>query len=414
MFFGQFSDVFLILPQRAKLVTLHIMAQTRKKVLIITGPLNGGGAERVLVDVLRHWDRRCADVDLLQIVGGGILVPQVPRWVRRLCAWPDYCREFSIAYNLSRKLHIHAPLRRRIIDACGGSLGGYDAVVSFLEGLPLLCHALVAPKDAVNATWIHSDIYTAPYERAQFGCERRERRAYAAMDAVVGVSNGVVDAFRRRFPMLGDAPLYTVYNPVDAVSICEQAATTPLEGDGGHREGVFDIVAVGRLTGQKRFDRLVRLAAALPGRTSRKFHITIIGDGELRDDMRRQIDEAGVADRVTLAGFVSNPYGRMADADLLVSCSNSESFSLVVAEAMVLGVPVLATRTAGPSELIGSGDAPRGMLCGHTDADILEGVLAVMDDYPAARRRADDAHGYALATFSPKTILSRIYSILNL
>ena len=75
------------------------MASKRKRVLFITGPLNGGGAERVLVDVLRHWNRRHADVDLLQIVGGGILDAQVPEWVGRLCAWPGYCRDFSVAYN---------------------------------------------------------------------------------------------------------------------------------------------------------------------------------------------------------------------------------------------------------------------------------------------------------------------------
>ena len=124
------------------------MARKRKRVLFITGPLNGGGAERVLVDVLRHWNRRRADVDLLQIVGGGILDAQVPEWVGRLCAWPGYCRDFSVAYNLSRRLHVHGPLRHRLRQACGGNLDGYDAVVSFLEGLPLLCHALIAPRSA--------------------------------------------------------------------------------------------------------------------------------------------------------------------------------------------------------------------------------------------------------------------------
>ena len=390
------------------------MAHKSKKVLFITGPLNGGGAERVLVDVLRHWDRERADVDLLQVVGGGILDAQVPKWVGRLRAWPGYCRGFSLAYNMSRSLHLHGPLRHRLRRACGGSLDGYDAVVSFLEGLPLLCHALVAPRDAVNVSWVHSDIYTAPYELAQFGSEERERRAYAAMDVVVGVSDGVVKAFRRRFPSLESLKLRTIYNPVDAEAICKQAAAAPLDLEGGHRDGVFDIVAVGRLTDQKRFDRLVRLARALPGRISRPFHITIIGDGELRDDLQRQIDAVGVGENVTLAGYAANPYGRMADADLLVSCSYWESFSLVVAEAMVLGVPVLATRTAGPSELIGEGANPRGLLCGHTDEDILAGVLAVMDDYDAARRRADEAHRYALTTFAPRAILSRIYNLLEI
>lgn len=389
------------------------MAQGHKKVLFITGPLNGGGAERVLLDVLRHWDYTRAEVHLLQIIGGGLMDDKVPGQVHRMYGWQGYCRDFSKAYHLSRTFGIHAPLRRRLIGACGGSVDGYDCVISFLEGLPLMCHALIAPKTAKNVTWIHSDIYTAPYERAQFGCERRERHAYASMDAVVGVSDGVVKAFRRRFPQLKDAPLYTIYNPVDADMICRSAANSPLD-DGGRKDDAFNIVAVGRLTEQKRFDRMVTLASSLSGCTAQPFHITIIGDGELRDDLQRKIEEKHVGDRITLAGYVSNPYGPIADADLLVSCSHCESFSLVVAEAMVLGVPVLATRTAGPTELIGEGDKPRGMLCGHSDDDILEAVLSIMNDYASARSRAEEAHEYALSTFAPKSIMSRIYNILEI
>ena len=58
---------------------------------------------------------------------------------------------------------------------------------------------------------------------------------------------------------------------------------------------------------------------------------------------------------VSLPGFVKNPYAQLASADLFVCSSRAEGFSLVIAEAMALGTPVLSTYCSGPNELLEEG-----------------------------------------------------------
>lgn len=50
----------------------------KKRYLFLYGPLNGGGAERVLLDILRNFDYTQNEIHLCQFCGGGTLVDEVP------------------------------------------------------------------------------------------------------------------------------------------------------------------------------------------------------------------------------------------------------------------------------------------------------------------------------------------------
>ncbi len=107
------------------------------------------------------------------------------------------------------------------------------------------------------------------------------------------------------------------------------------------------ILAVGRLVPYKGFDVLVSAAALLPSGA----RVVIAGDGPLRAALQRQIDELGVADRVQLAGRVSEPQlARLyasAAAFCLPSVERSEAFGVVLLEAMRAGLPIVATDLPG-------------------------------------------------------------------
>ena len=68
----------------------------------------------------------------------------------------------------------------------------------------------------------------------------------------------------------------------------------------------------------------------------------------------------------------------MADADLFVSTSLVEGFSLVVAEAFCLGLPIVSTKTTGPIELIDNNKY--GILTDHDDESIYQAVKKMIDD----------------------------------
>ena len=78
--------------------------------------------------------------------------------------------------------------------------------------------------------------------------------------------------------------------------------------------------------------------------------------------LRALASEPGVADRVTWVGLVPNDelaHGTTAAADMLVVPSHSESFSIVAAEAMACGTPVVASNVPGPASFIEDGVSGR-------------------------------------------------------
>ena len=106
--------------------------------------------------------------------------------------------------------------------------------------------------------------------------------------------------------------------------------------------------------------------------------IQLIGDGNLRGELEQMAQSLEVTDVVQFLGFKRNPYPNIKAADLLLSTSGWEGFSLVICEAMALGTPVVATRTAGPAEIIGNNEY--GILCEHDDDSIFKSITNIIKD----------------------------------
>lgn len=323
------------------------MSIERKRILFIDGPLGGGGAERVLLDILRNIDYSKYDVDLAVICRGGILMDEVPKQVNIIELWNGYSWSYKLAIRMSKWFHNNWLLARKMN---GTKLRrDYDIEISFLEGMPLKLGAL-RTTSAKKTTWVHADIYTHRYEISQF-YPGEEERDYNRMDYVVNVSKDCEDAFRKRFPDC-KAQLRVIYNPIDREKILKMAEEYSVSTSD---DDLLTIITVGRLTPQKNPERLLQVAqmaknANLPVR------FKWVGDGELRTHMEQQRDEMGLLEMVEFTGFTKNPFPHIKAADIMMVTSDFEGFCLVICEAMCLGVPVISTRTAGPTEILGNNE----------------------------------------------------------
>lgn len=97
-------------------------------------------------------------------------------------------------------------------------------------------------------------------------------------------------------------------------------------------------------------------------------------------------------------------------SDLLVSTSISEGLSYVICEALALGVPVVATETAGAMELLEGGKY--GILTNHNDEAIYQGIKEMMNNVDLRKMYSDKGKKRA-ESFSAQQIMSEFYKLLQ-
>lgn len=112
------------------------------------------------------------------------------------------------------------------------------------------------------------------------------------------------------------------------------------------------ICCVGRLSVEKRFDRVIRAVSKLD---QSKYQVLILGDGPERHQLENLIKLNNLENNVYLLGNKANPYPYIKQSDLLVSSSERESYGLTILEAMILKTPVIATNTTGARFLLKEG-----------------------------------------------------------
>ena len=164
-----------------------------------------------------------------------------------------------------------------------------------------------------------------------------DRYFYGRYDKLVAISAGVRDSLSDYLSSLRmNANIGLVPNGISDIYF-EPASRR-------NRELELDLrlVAVGTLDDRKNFSDAIRAVAATPG-----VELSIVGDGPQKDQLYDLIDSCGVADRVHLLGPSSNVAGLMDQHHALISTSRFEGFSLVAAEAMALGLPVIGPNVPG-------------------------------------------------------------------
>jgi CDP-glycerol glycerophosphotransferase len=106
--------------------------------------------------------------------------------------------------------------------------------------------------------------------------------------------------------------------------------------------GVKTFITVGRLSPEKNHGRLLR-AFDLVHQEDPMTRLVILGDGPLRDQLSRQIENLGLTAAVSLPGHLPNPCVIVANADCFVLSSDYEGQPMVLLEALILGRPIVTT-----------------------------------------------------------------------
>lgn len=376
----------------------------KKRILFIMPDLPSGGAEKVLIDILRNFDYTAYDVTLLLEYRQGVYLTDIPsqvcfktmfgasniwleRWLRLLCIL--HCGH--LYHSIVHKLVLLFTLRGM----------RFDTIVSFMEGEAVKLHSYILHKTRRNVSWVHIDLKTKHWSQIFFKNDNQEKSIYEQMDRIVFVSEEARTKFLELFDV-NKSKCCVQYNLIDAKTIRELALSKNVEKE------KFTICMVGRLNPQKRYDRALRVVKRLK-EEGFDFSLWILGEGCLENELKHMTRELGIESHVQFKGFVKPSYVYMKAADIYWNTSEAEGYPLVVCEALCLGLPVVATCICGTREILK--DGIYGLLTREEDESIYKGIKRMLESESIRREYTEKALAGA-DTFDIKAVMNDIYQLL--
>jgi len=289
--------------------------------LFILSDLEPGGAQRVILTILRHMDRKVFEPALVVVRPGGALTGDVPEDIQ-----VHALKSRRVRFSFPSIFRICRAMRPQSLISTLSHLNLYLLSLRFLlpSKMELLVREANTPSMRLRAT-ASPRLYRFLY-----------RRFYPRADRVICNSLYMKEDLVNHFG-LSPEKIVVIPNPVDM----ERIRSACDRGENPYGENRFHLVSVGRLTHQKGFDLLLK---SLKGgsREGGDFDLTIVGDGPQQNVLEEMAGELGISERVEFVGHRENPFPYMAHADLFISASRYEGSPNVILESLACGTPVLA------------------------------------------------------------------------
>jgi len=356
------------------------------KILFFIETLTGGGAEKVLRDLVNHMDQTRFDITVQT-------------------AFPCDASKYLVAGIRYKSMYSSASKANRLRYRAEAESGlayrlhirdDYDIECAYLEMGSTKVMAASTNKKAKKLAWVHCDLMKEISNPSSY-VEKTEPW-YEKFDRVVCVSQTAKESFDKLFQNCFHSEV--VYNVVDDTTI-RSKAQLPLPAGTAKRR--LTVLSVGRLTAQKNFMRLL-MAHKRVLDTGLEHDLWILGEGSERSALEQFIKENYLQNSVSMPGFAENPYPCMREADLLACSSNSEGFSTFLTEGVVLGKPIVTTNVSGVRELLG--DSEFGLVTESEDEAFCRGYEQMLRD-PALRDSYSDRVSMRSSDFSAQALTDR-------
>ena len=310
-----------------------------------------------------------------------LLIP----WMHRNPSWRDLPALLSLVRSIRRErphvVHTHA--------AKGGTLGRVATVIAFprRRSRPLLIHTYHG----------HSlSGYFSP----------RVARVFRAIEHVLGrFTDGLVAVS----PEVRDELVAMHVAPAAKFEIVRLGFDlVPFTANGSTRRQMREafrselgipldarvVTLIARLVPIKRVDRFLRMAGHLAELPDIRF--LIVGDGELREELKRSPDAVALGARLLWAGFHRHMPPVYFASEVIVQTSDNEGTPVALIEAQAAGVPVVSTRVGGTDSAVVNAS----VLCAPGDETALaDAVRSILDRPDAAAASAQVAQQYVLSNF---------------
>jgi len=318
----------------------------KKKVLYVITKSNWGGAQRYVFDLATSLPKEefevvaalggtgesGADAGRLsrELAGAGIRTMFVQSFMRDISALKEFAalRELIALFKQERPHTVH------LNSSKAGGIGALAARIVGVPNIVFTSHGLAYDEDrnplSRGLIWLSTWI------------------TFLLCHRVIVISKNNF-ARASRLPFCGQK-VHLVYNgllPLEFVPREEARAFLKLP------QNAFVIGALGEMTWNKNYQTLLR-ALSLLAESKKIFTACIMGEGEERTFIETLIDQEGLREHVTLAGFVPEGHRYLKAYDVFVLPSLKEGLPYVLLEAGQAGLPVVASDISGSQDIIGN------------------------------------------------------------
>lgn len=369
-----------------------------KRILFVINTMGRAGAERALLGLLRKLEGQPCEVSLYVLLGQGEMIGELPPGVRLLNhAFSEadvlseegrrqlaktvrraffrnggYLKKLrSMAGSLTSQLK-HGRVRldkllwRVVSDGAERFDERFDLAVAWIEGGSAYYTADWVQADK-KAAFVHVD-----YEKAGYSREL-DQDCWEQFDRIFAVSEDCRAAFLRVYPELGGRT--EVFRNIISQEEIRRRGREP-GGFSDNYQGTR-LLTVGRLTYQKGYDIAIEAMKLLKdaGCPVRWY---VLGEGDQRRRLEKQIARLGLQEDFVLLGAVENPYPYYAQADIYVHATRFEGQSIAVWEALTLGCPIIISNCCGSGGQIEGGKY--GVSCELTPEGVARSVRGLLED----------------------------------
>jgi glycosyltransferase involved in cell wall biosynthesis len=338
-----------------------IAPKAQKKITFVLGGLVGGGAEKVASTLIKEWHLNGYEITLISRLGPEHDFFPIPEEVKRIVLGGE-----GESANKLIALYKNIPFVLRLRRAIKKT--DNPVVISFLTKTNI--HTLLATI-GLSVRVIISERNDTTRQNYPNPWPQLRKWLYKYSDKVTANSDIALKGMREYVP---EKKLRYVPNPV----------FIPRENASPHISGL--ILNVGRLVPQKAQHLLLEAFSKLDENEKKQWKCAILGDGDEKENLKKQAYRLDISDMVELPGLVLNPSDYYKVAGIFVLTSEYEGTPNVLLEAMAHGLPVIVSDCLpGALEFIREGE--NGFVFKAGDSDDLCAKIKKLIENPDLRKR---------------------------
>lgn len=310
----------------------------RKKVLFIIWSFSmGGGAEKILANILNNIDLNKYEIDVLEYIHFDVKQEIIPKEINRIRPILNYNETNKYKRYLFDKLCLYFPslirkahLRKK-----------YDIEISFNEQIP----SYLLDQGAITFCWIHSSMYGIEKFKKSY---IKQLKVFKSARKIIAISEMTEKSISDIFPEVSNKiiKIYNGFTFENIINKSNEHTDIKLYNN--------SLVLIGRLDERKQPLKSIECLRKLHDQAC-NYHLYILGQGELLNQIENQVKKYNLEKYVHILGYIQNPYPIIKQGKAIVSFSSQEGFPTIFVEGLTVGVPFVSSEVGGAKELSNGG-----------------------------------------------------------